>query len=77
MAKHKRHRVRRSVPDPARTYERAKPDAEVGMGRLDSDKMRSSDREDRMHHAVHNRQPLRQINADDVINEAGGPVEQG
>jgi len=53
------------APDPARVYERAKPEAESGMGRLDNNKATPTKREDKIHHAVKNRQKNRQINAED------------
>lgn len=65
------------APDPATSYERAKPENEAGMGRLDNNIATPTDSPDKMEHAVKHRQPLRQINADDVIDakeegQAGG-----
>ncbi|MGH7213601.1 MAG: hypothetical protein ACREIT_02375 [Tepidisphaeraceae bacterium] len=57
------------APDPARSYERAKPEAESGMGRLDNDVATPTDSSDKMHKAVGNRQKPKQINADDIVNE--------
>jgi hypothetical protein len=60
-----------NVQDPARSYERAKPDKESGMGRLDNN-MRATPSEDpdRMEQGVKNAQPPRQVNAhDDVVND--------
>jgi hypothetical protein len=57
---------RKDAPDPARTYERAKPEAEGGMGRLENDQALPSDSPDRPHEAVGHRQdPTRQINGQD------------
>lgn len=53
------------APDPARVYERAKPEAEGGMGRLHADKAPPAKQEDKMHQAVKNRQKNKQINAED------------
>ena len=62
------------APDPARSYERAKPEKESGMGRLDNNKATPTDREDKPGDAVRNSHPPRQINAHDVVNQAGGPA---
>ncbi len=57
------------APDPARTYERSDPDKEAGMGRLDNnDDAVPANSPDRVEDAVKQRQPLRQINADDVTD---------
>ncbi|HTW95795.1 MAG TPA: hypothetical protein VMD30_13415 [Tepidisphaeraceae bacterium] len=61
-------------PDTARVYERAKPEAEAGMGKLAVPPARRSRRRDRMNQAVGNRQESRQLNTDDVINAAGNKV---
>lgn len=57
-------------PDPARSYERAKPEKEAGMGRLDdvTSGATPTDRPDRLEQAVTNAQPPRQLNADEVID---------
>jgi hypothetical protein len=65
------------APDPARTYERAKPECEAGMGRLDSDETTPSDEPDRAEHAVRNRSGKRQINADDVTDERSRVDQSG
>jgi hypothetical protein len=62
------------APDPARSYERARPEAESGMGRLDADPVTPVSRPDQMEKAVGNRQASRQINADDVTNASNGPL---
>ena len=56
------------APDPATTYERAKPEKEAGMGRLDNNPHRPHQTSDKMEEAVSNKQPSRQLNADDVVN---------
>ena len=58
------------APDPATSYERAKPEKEAGMGRLDNNLGTPTKSPDRIEHAVKHKQALRQINADDVINAA-------
>jgi hypothetical protein len=65
------------APDPARSYERSRPEDESGQGDLKAPKTRSSKQGDRMDHAVANRQGLRQLNAEDVVNAAGGDVPHG
>src|SRR5436853_6272533 len=57
------------VPDPSRSYERAKPEAESGMGRLDNNQSTPTDDPDRAHQAVKNRQPSRQINAHETVDQ--------
>jgi hypothetical protein len=57
------------VPDPAQSYERAKPEAESGMGRLDNDQATPANQPDRQDQTVKNRQPPRQINAHEVTDE--------
>jgi hypothetical protein len=63
------------APDTARVYERARPEAEAGMGRLDAEKRAPARSRDKMLDAVSNKHPSRQLNADDSINAAGGPVQ--
>lgn len=58
------------APDPATSYERAKPEKEAGMGRLDNNPGTPAKSPDRIEKAVKHKQPLRQINADDVVNAA-------
>jgi hypothetical protein len=57
------------VPDPSRSYERAKPEAESGMGRLDNNEATPANEPDRAQQAVKNSQPPRQINAHEVTDE--------
>ena len=54
------------VPDPSRSYERAKPEAESGMGLLHNDKATPTDSPDRGQQTVKNSQPPRQINPHEV-----------
>ena len=67
MQNRQKQRENPSVPDPARSYERAKPDLEAGMGRLDNNEDAvPEDRPDVIRKAVHNVQdPTHQINADE------------
>jgi hypothetical protein len=67
MAGRKTHPSDRTsnAPDTARVYERAKPELESGMGRLDNNEGTPARHADRIAHAVPNRQPPRQINAEE------------
>ena|SRR5688572_18454734 len=56
------------APDPANSYERAKPEREPGQGRLDNNVSTPTNRPDKGKQAVKNKQPLRQVNAQDVDN---------
>jgi hypothetical protein len=56
------------APDPAHSYERAKPQRESGQGRLDNDVSTPTDRADRGKQAVKNKQAPRQVNAQDVTD---------
>ena len=62
------------APDPATSYERAKPEKEAGMGRLDNnDEATPAESPDRMEQAVtHKQPPDRQLNADEVVNGRAG-----
>jgi hypothetical protein len=65
------------APDPATNYERARPEKEAGMGRLDSPIGRSTpiDRPDDEEQALDNTQPGdRQINAHDDPGGSGASV---
>ncbi len=57
------------APDPSRSYERAQPDAESGMGRLDNNTGTPQRTPDKVDQAVKHKQDNRQINAQDVVNE--------
>ena len=56
-------------PDPARCYERARPEMEAGMGRLDNDVATPIDRPDQMEVPVRNVHAPHQLNADDDLDE--------
>lgn len=56
------------APDPASSYERARPEKEAGMGRLDNNVATPADAPDQSEQAVENKQPLRQLNAEDVVS---------
>jgi hypothetical protein len=62
----KDHPVRAdSGPDTARVYGRERPEAEGGMGRMDNNAATPYRSADKLEETVRNRQPLRQINAED------------
>jgi len=65
------------VPDPATVYGREKPEAEAGMGRLNNNRSTPTRRADQMPDAVTNKQPLRQINAEDADAAQQGSAMQG
>jgi hypothetical protein len=69
MASRKRPASKPAAPDPARSYERARPEEEAGMGRLDNNVGTPVLRADHIHKAVANRHVSRQINSEDVVNE--------
>ena len=70
MAEQMRPASKQDAPDPARSYERAKPEAESGMGRLDTNPHATpTGQPDKMSKAVKNAQEPRQINAHEVVNE--------
>ena len=52
-----------NAPDTARVYERAKPELESGMGRLDNNQATPVRQPDRMPDAVSHAQETRQINS--------------
>lgn len=62
-----------SGPDPARSYERARPEEEAGMGRLDNNKATPARGGDPIKDAVSNRHASRQLNSQDVVNEREEP----
>jgi hypothetical protein len=69
-----------NVQDPARSYERAKPEKESGMGRLDNNaRATPADDPDRMEQGVKNAQPPRQVNAEEVVDDRASetPGEPG
>jgi hypothetical protein len=75
MAEQMRPASREQAPDPAQSYERAHPAREAGMGRMDNNKATPEDAPDQSGRAVSNRQPGdRQVNAQDTVNQRGGPA---
>src|SRR5687767_4413401 len=64
MAEQMRPTSPSQAPDPANSYERAHPENEAGMGRMDNNKATPTAQPNRDEQAVKNRQdPDRQINA--------------
>lgn len=74
MPEQMRPASKQQAPNPAHAYERADPNREAGMGRLDSDPDAApSDCPDKMEDTVKNRQDgTRQLNAHDAVNQRGG-----
>jgi hypothetical protein len=68
MTKKSKAPSQHEAPDPARSYERAKPEAESGMGRLDAPKTKPARRDDGMKDAVKHAQRPRQLNAEDATD---------
>jgi hypothetical protein len=65
------------APDPSNNYERAHPENEAGMGRMDNNKAVPEDSPDRQQQAVKNKQdPTRQANAQDSVNPRGEPTQE-
>jgi hypothetical protein len=61
----------KDAPDPSNSYERAHPEREAGMGRLDNNKGTPTDSPDSRDATVKNRQnPQRQVNAQELQNRA-------
>ena len=65
------------APDPATVYERAKPEKEGGMGRLDNNKFAPEKSRDKMEDAVSHKQANRQLNAHDVVDERDAQPADG
>lgn len=60
---------KKHAPDPATCYERAKPEMEAGMGRLDNNKGTPETSPDHIDHAFPNRQiSEHQLNGEEVID---------
>ncbi|HZL37398.1 MAG TPA: hypothetical protein VFC78_18920 [Tepidisphaeraceae bacterium] len=70
MAEQKHPLSKESAPDPASSYERANPENEAGMGRMDNNKSTPADHSpDHLPHTVGNKQnPENQLNAEDVVD---------
>ena len=67
MAEEQRPLSPQEAPDPSNNYERAHPEREAGMGRLDNNKATPESQPDAEKQAVHNKQdPQRQINAEET-----------
>ena len=61
---------KQEAPDPSNAYERAHPEREAGMGRLDNNKAVPTDRPDQIDDAVGNKQdPERQLNAHELTGD--------
>ena len=69
MAEQMRPASEELAPDPASAYERAKPEKEAGMGRLDNNKATPARSPDKIEEAVPNKQDLRQINAEETDDD--------
>src|SRR3954470_12748044 len=70
MAEQNRPASPEAAPDQARSYGRDDPNAEAGLGRLDNNtRATPTDSPDHMDDAVKNKQPSRQLNAHEVVNE--------
>ncbi|HEX5243640.1 MAG TPA: hypothetical protein VFW23_10305 [Tepidisphaeraceae bacterium] len=84
MAEQMRPASEELAPDTARTYERAQPEKESGMGRLDNNKAIPARSRDKIEEAVPNKQDLRQINAEETeddrrareLDEANNPDQE-
>lgn len=65
------------APDPSDSYERSHPGHEAGMGRLDNNKATPTRAPDESEHAARNEQDgTRQLNAQDAVNQRGGPAPE-
>ena len=76
MAEQMRPASPHQAPDPATTYERAKPEREAGMGRMENDPATPQETADQSQDAVKHRQENRQLNASDAVNQRGGPTAE-
>jgi hypothetical protein len=67
MAEQMRPASPEQAPDPSDNYERAHPEREAGMGRMDNNKATPQRQPDSEQQAVHNKQqPDRQVNAQET-----------
>ena len=58
------------APEPSNVYERAHPENESGMGRLDAEKTVPAKRADSMEDSVsHKQETTRQLNSEDVADQ--------
>ena len=70
MAEQMRPASKQDAPDPSNAYERAHPEREAGMGRLDNNKAVPTNRPDQTPDAVRNKQnPEHQINAHELTGD--------
>ena len=77
MAEQMRPASPEQAPDPSYNYERAHPEREAGMGRLDNNKSTPQQTPDKAEQATTNAQDgTRQLNAHDAINQRGGPAPE-
>lgn len=66
------------APDTATSYERARPETESGMGRLDNNKGTPAHAPDSMFDAIKNQQnPENQLNAEDVVDSRANRTLHG
>ena len=78
MAEQMRPTSKEDAPDPARSYERAQPEKESGMGRMtNNDRAVPADSPDKMEQAVTHRQAARQLNAHEVVSGRSGNAPAG
>ena len=69
MAEQNRPASNELAPDPSTCYERAKPEKEAGMGRLDNNCGTPVKAPDSLNHGVTNKQnPAHQINSDQTVD---------
>ena len=80
MAKRQQMRPasKEQAPDPSDSYERAHPEHEAGMGSLDNITATPTDRPNQQKKAVTNKQPPRQVNAEEITDarKSASPTEQ-
>ena len=72
MAEQMRPASPSQAPDPANSYERAHPEREAGMGRMDNNDATPASNPDQQHQAVTHQQESRQINAHEVTSARQG-----
>lgn len=66
------------APDTASSYERARPEKEAGMGRLDNNVGTPTNSPDQIEQAVTQKQPSdRQLNAHEVVNDRSARPADG
>ena len=77
MAEQMRPASPEEAPDPSNNYERAHPENEAGMGRLDNNKAVPQNSPDQGQDAVRNKHDgTKQLNAHDAVNQRGGPAPE-